>query len=412
MLALALLLLAVFAGATLAAQWWLGQETKRLKEEAVETQRRVLDKALTMNPRPSPEAWDEDYLRDLGALVGGRVEVVDPANTKLPEPVDAGATLTFDYALPDAPGWRAHVSFGTPALVRLQRLQQSTLAATVVLALVLVAVPSVFVLVGLRRMAPAATASGSPWREARADALGLEHFARMSVERGVALDRESGARQRAEEDLKLSRTLLHRSQEERIRLGRDLHDNICQTLYAVSLTLESVRKKMTAAPECESRLDQCMQELRRLNQEVRAYLKELEPDATRGPSFAEILDQMLATLPAEEGVHIVRHASDETLALIRPDQAADVVNILREAISNGLRHGQARNISLRAERGDNAIALAVQDDGKGFEGTGNHGHGLANMQARTEILGGSLRVDSTPGKGTRVLLTLPVASAS
>jgi signal transduction histidine kinase len=111
----------------------------------------------------------------------------------------------------------------------------------------------------------------------------------------------------------------------------------------------------------------------------------------------------------------VRQLDDEAVSLIQPHQAADVMNILREAISNGLRHGRARHLTLRAERGDNVIALAVQDDGSGFApdgATGSRGHGLANMQARAAALGGSLRVESAPGKGTRVLLTLPVVSVA
>ena len=87
------------------------------------------------------------------------------------------------------------------------------------------------------------------------------------------------------------------------------------------------------------------------------------------------------------------------------------MNILREAVSNSLRHGHARNVSLLAGRSDQEVALAVQDDGEGFIASlGGKGHGLSNMQARAAALGGSLRIESTPGKGTRVLLSLPVAS--
>jgi signal transduction histidine kinase len=81
-------------------------------------------------------------------------------------------------------------------------------------------------------------------------------------------------------------------------------------------------------------------------------------------------------------------------------------------VRNSLRHGRARHITLLAGRSEEAVALAVQDDGLGFTpvaGTAA-GHGLGNMRARATALGGSLRLESAPGKGTRVLLTLPVAS--
>ena len=89
------------------------------------------------------------------------------------------------------------------------------------------------------------------------------------------------------------------------------------------------------------------------------------------------------------------------------------MNILREAMSNSLRHGRAHHITLLAGRSEQAIALAVQDDGTGFAPglpQAGSGHGLANMQARAAALGGSLRIETSPGKGTRILLTLPIAS--
>jgi signal transduction histidine kinase len=252
--------------------------------------------------------------------------------------------------------------------------------------------------------------SRAPWAAARAQAVGLEHFARISNDRTAALAQEHGARVRAEEDLQANRTLLDNSVAERVWLGRELHDNICQTLYAVCLTLESVQKKNTLAPELQQRVDQCMGELRRLNQEVRAYLQDLEPANVNGRSFAGAVADMLAGFMAEEEVRIDQRLDAEAVALIPPQQSAEIMNILREAVSNSLRHGRARHITLLAGRSEHEIALAVQDDGRGFAPLAGRGHGLANMQARAEALGGSLRVESTPGKGTRVLLTLRVAS--
>jgi signal transduction histidine kinase len=154
-----------------------------------------------------------------------------------------------------------------------------------------------------------------------------------------------------------------------------------------------------------------MTELRRLNQEVRAYLQELEPAELNRSTFAEAVKGMLTAFMGEEGVTIEQRLDEEAVALIPTDQTADIMNILREAVSNSLRHGHARNISLLAGRSEQEVALAVQDDGAGFVATrGRTGHGLSNMHARASALGGSLRIESAPGKGTRILLSLPVAS--
>lgn len=289
---------------------------------------------------------------------------------------------------------------------RLRRLQSRTLAATLALALVLGAVPVTLALLASRRTS---VDTRAPWRT---EAAGLEQFARLTVERGAALEREQGARLRAEEDLHVSRSLLDRSLEERVRLGRELHDNVSQSLYGVALSLESVRKKMTAAPEIEQRLEQCTAELRRLNQEVRAYLRDLEPAAVQRTPLAQALADALAA-PAAQGVAVDTRLDDDALASLSGAQTPELVNLVREAASNAVRHGRARRLTLRAVRSDDAVALAIADDGAGFDpAAAAAGYGLANMRARAAALGGTLHVESAPGHGTRIVLTLPVAPLS
>lgn len=293
------------------------------------------------------------------------------------------------------------------AIARLHRSHRRAVTGLVLLAVVLSAIPW-FLLVLSNRRSPAEAAL-----PLRRDTAGLERFARLSVEREAALEQEQGARLRAEEDLQLSRSLLDRSLEDRIRLGRELHDNVSQTLYAVTLTLESVGKKMTAPPEIEQRLDRSISELRRLNQEVRTYLRDLEPESVHRSSLAHALTEVLKTA-AEAGVEIDPQLDEAALQLVPAPQGADFVNIVREAVSNSVRHGRARRISVRTARAENEIAIAVGDDGAGFVTSAptSAGHGLANMQARAAAIGGKLQIESTPGKGTRVILTLPVSPAA
>lgn len=409
-LGFAILLLLFFLGAAVTLQWWLHRETQQLQAVAVEEMRERLNRVLAVSGR-QPGQWDGAFQRELGAMLGGTVELFRTG--ALPRSANPASAFAFIQEVPGAAGWQVRVTFAAPALLRVQILHQRILAVIVLLALLLALVPLVTVLLDSRRSFLLEGATRTPWEAVRAQATGMEHFAKISNERTVALAEEHGARLRAEEDLLVNRTLLDHSVGERIRLGRELHDNICQTLYAVCLTLESVQKKNALAPELKQRVDQCMNELRRLNQEVRAYLQDLEPARLHGQSFTGALTGLLRSLTPGEGVQIEHRLDEAAVALIAPPHIAEIMNILREAVSNSLRHGHARHITVRAGRGDQEIALAVQDDGTGFvpgvsqPGTG---HGLTNMQARAAALGGSLKVESTPGKGTRVLLTLPVAS--
>lgn len=406
-LGLALLLLLLFLGATLSLQWWLARETRQLQTHAIEEQRARLVRVIAVSGR-TPAQWDTAFQGELGVLLGGTVQLFQAEAPPLPH---SPAALSFIQDLSSQPGWRAQVQFAAPALLRVQRLHQSTLIVIVLLALLLATVPLLLVLMGSRGTTLPDGVTRSPWAAVRSQAAGMVHFAKISHEKSTALAEEHGARLRAEENLETNRTLLDHSVASRVRLGRELHDNICQTLFAVCLTLESVQKKNSLAPELKQRVDQCMIELRRLNHEVRAYLEDLEPAQVNGQSFTAAVEAMLAPFMSENGVRVEHRLDAEAVALIPPQQCAEIMNILREAVSNSVRHGRARHISLLAGRSDQEIALAVQDDGAGYKiSSPSSGHGLSNMQARAAALGGSLRVESTPGKGTRVLLTLPVAS--
>lgn len=409
-LTLAIFLLLVFLAAALAAQFWLERETRHLQAEAVAAKHAQFLGALEVMPR-APAAWDAAYQRQLGAVLGATVSLRPDGG--VPAAGRDSGRLGFDYVFPDSQAFTAHVTFAAPPVSRLVALHQWTIVAVLLLALLFLLVA---VLLAMPRRGSGEGSTPPFLRTARSEMQGLEQLARLSVERGEALARESGARHRAEEDLQLSRTLLGQSLDERVRLGRELHDNICQTLYAVSLTLEGVRGQLGpgGAGKADQRLEQCIAELRRLNHEVRMYLQGLEPAAVQGQRFIEALDAMLAAQVHPEATRLVRHIDKEATALIPPEQATEVVNLLREAVSNSVKHSRARTLTIHAQRGDGRVMLAVIDDGAGFDATAaaGRGHGLANMQARAEAIGGSIQIISGAGKGTRVLLTLPVSSAA
>lgn len=409
-LGLAVLLLLLFLGAALGLQSWLTRETRQLQGKAIEEARGRLTRIIALSGLPS-EKWDDYFQRELGAMIGGTVQLHRIDNPPAATPVPAGQLL-FTETIGNPPAWEARVTFVVPALVRTQVQHQRILAIIILLALLLALVPLLVAVMTGRRSSAGENSSRTPWELVRSKATGFEELARLSHERSTALAQEQGARLRAEEDLQVNRSLLDRSVAERVRLGRELHDNICQTLYAVCLTLESVQKKSNLAPEMNDRTTQCLAELRRLNQEVRTYLQDLEPGRVNGQSFGAALAGMLGSLPAEAEARIERRLDPEAVEQIASGQVAEIMNILREAVSNSLRHGRPQHIILRAGRSDDTVALSVQDDGEGFAADRRQGHGLDNMRARARSIGGELHVESAPGKGTRVILSLPTASAS
>ncbi|MEX0625899.1 MAG: ATP-binding protein, partial [Chloroflexota bacterium] len=88
-----------------------------------------------------------------------------------------------------------------------------------------------------------------------------------------------------------------------------------------------------------------------------------------------------------------------------------LISIAREALSNVVRHADASRATMEVTAANGEVRLEIADDGKGFDartpGRGGH-HGLANMLRRAESLGGSLLVESGPGRGTRIIVVLPL----
>jgi signal transduction histidine kinase len=200
--------------------------------------------------------------------------------------------------------------------------------------------------------------------------------------------------------------------EERDRIGRDLHDGIIQSLYAVALSLEDVPELMGESPaEANARVDGAIESINLAIRDIRNFIYGLRPEAVDGT-------QVLAGLAAlaEE----VRHGGlvdveTELQADADPglDEAAggEILNLVREALSNAVRHGRAAQILLSLTLLDGVPTLVVSDDGVGFDVSRDPGpghHGLANMAARAAAVGGRFEIRSTPGSGSRVIVELPM----
>lgn len=269
--------------------------------------------------------------------------------------------------------------------------------------------------VTLALRAPRLADSRPPFAAARSEIGALARLAETSVAKGAELSRERDVRRRAEEDAQLRQQLLDQSFEEKIRLGRNLHDGIIQSLYALGLTVESVRAILRSDPaEADRRLEQTRANLNNTIRDVRAYITGLTPTNLRRASFGHAVTAQLAELTAGQPAEFDVKIDDDAAALLTPEQSLEALQIAREAVSNALRHGRASRITVRMHQSDREICLLVQDNGAGFDAASRRegGHGLANMHARANRLGASLRVTSQPGQGSRVIATLPIVEAA
>ena len=199
--------------------------------------------------------------------------------------------------------------------------------------------------------------------------------------------------------------------EERTRLARELHDSVTQLLYSVTLYAEAAAELLdsgeteTAAGHLRDLRDTAQEALR----EMRLLIFELHRPALGQGGLAAALQARLDAVETRGGMHaeLLVEGSEQ---IPRPVQA-ELYNIAQEALNNALKHAHANSVRIHLRFGDAETEMQISDDGVGFEpavdGMGG-GFGIPGMQERSQKIGGTLQIDSAPGKGTSVIVRVPV----
>ncbi len=288
-----------------------------------------------------------------------------------------------------------------PAEIRLRELWHREQIA--VLALTLLALAGITIAALLPRAQPR-SATDQTARQ------GIELLARAAATQSEALTRERDVRLRTEENLAMEQLRAGQAVADKVRLGRDLHDGLIQSLYATGLTLALARQKMASEPaHAAALLDHGVEMLNTTLRELRAAIDDLSAARQQEQSFAAAVHGVTELLGSGREARFDTQLDATATARVSMAQLPDLLQIIREAVSNALRHGAARTVTLRLHEDGDRLALLVQDDGKGFDPAkiAATGHGLANLRARAALLRGELRVTGVPGTGTRVVLTFP-----
>jgi two-component system, NarL family, sensor histidine kinase DesK len=187
---------------------------------------------------------------------------------------------------------------------------------------------------------------------------------------------------------------------ERERIARDLHDVLGHTLSLIALKSELAGKLIERDPA------RACQEIQEVEHAAREALTEVRAAIAgyRSKGLPEEFTQAQATLETA-GVKVNCHAPAVSL---QPAQESVLALVLREAVTNVVRHARARNCRLHLEQVNGTCRLQIEDDGRG--GFQVEGNGLRGMRERLEAFGGTLERDTR--QGTRLLITLPVASGA
>ena len=205
--------------------------------------------------------------------------------------------------------------------------------------------------------------------------------------------------------------------DERLRIGRDLHDGIIQGIYAVALSLEDVPDLMEEdAAEASQRVDRAIDRLNTTIGEIRTFIIGLGADTVQiaiGARLAGLADELLLSSGARMALDLDLADVGEVDERLSPEGATQLLQIAREALSNAIRHSGAprARLSLRAQ--DDHAVLSVKDNGCGFDPAAPRGAGhlgLANLHDRAASVGGTLEISSHVGAGTRIIVRLPLSN--
>jgi signal transduction histidine kinase len=209
----------------------------------------------------------------------------------------------------------------------------------------------------------------------------------------------------------LSRRLLAVQEDERRHLSRELHDEFGQLLATVTLHLHAAKR--LAGEPARASLDESIALLQRAGSEVRSLALELRPMMLETGGLDAALRWLAEQHRQRTGIDT---EVEGQMADVPGDIAIACFRVAQEALTNVARHAHAQHVRIEFGQGDGVVRLLIRDNGVGFDvGTtlrraASGGHlGLLGMKERAEILGGELEIDSLPGHGTRISITLPLA---
>ena len=205
-------------------------------------------------------------------------------------------------------------------------------------------------------------------------------------------------RKRAEAELRASRArLVEVADDERRRIQRNLHDGAQQRITAVLLSLGRMRQTPLGHPEL---IDSAIEELSAGLDEIRELARGLHPSVLAERGLVKALEALAirASIPTDV-------QADVRSALPEQVEAA-AYYVVSEGLANAYKHGGAEKVAIHLRTNRGALTVEVLDDGIG--GADEEGSGLRGLADRIEALGGTLALESPPGRGTRLLARLPL----
>jgi signal transduction histidine kinase len=229
---------------------------------------------------------------------------------------------------------------------------------------------------------------------------------------GLAIERArmtDALREREQRIAELSGHLLRVQEEERKRISRELHDETGQALMVIRLYLGMMETGSTAK-NVRGKIRETVEVVDRTIEGIRRIIGKLSPLVLQELGLVAALRKEAKDFARNTGVK-ARVMIAENVGRLASGTEQAIYRVVQEALHNVAKHAQAKNVTVQVERADELVQVVVEDDGVGIQSRSSnsrdHSFGLAGIKERVAMLGGTSRVISTKGKGTRIEISVP-----
>lgn len=337
--------------------------------------------------------WDEHVIQSLAEVTRAQLSLEGTETPKIAATkvgaVEMGRALT---GLKGEPVARLRLHFEPEELVNLQSYGKQVLAILIFQGLLTLIVTVLgvhfWVVRPFRKISESlATHDPEPARAVAGSSMELRHVGRLVVEHFDAVS-----------ELKRSKESLDRALAERVRLGRDLHDSVIQTIFAAGMGLAATRESVRSDPAAaEKRLDEIRATLNETIREVRGYIVRLELEDLEEKSLRETVEEIARRLSAGRRIELTIDVDNELTERLPIDVKTHALETIRDTLRVGLQDRQATRFTVGFGLRDGAPTLAITDDGR--RQTGAAPSSPAGGQAGFEVFAG----------GTRTFVSYPIS---
>ncbi|WP_434510690.1 histidine kinase N-terminal 7TM domain-containing protein [Desulfitobacterium sp. AusDCA] len=217
-----------------------------------------------------------------------------------------------------------------------------------------------------------------------------------------------------QEHLKQQRKLA--ATEERVRLARDMHDNLGQVLGFINFQAQGIRQELidTGIDIASSKLDKLVEVTQSAHDEIRNYIRNAKSSEPNLPNFIQTLTECIENFKCKTGIKVkldlpLSLEEEKLTSLIR----INLLSIIKEALNNIAKHAEATKVTISFSNTQELLCVKIEDNGKGFDleqqaKKSRTKFGLTIMQERAQDIGAQLRIQSVQEKGTSIAFCMPV----